>query len=178
MARKRNTRTWVALALATSVAAVAYKIYQEWLPNEDEQRESSNVKKIKSKYANKSVTLTLLHSVLNSDSSLEEILLNSNNVTFILPPYLSVDDLQCNISGKRSMVVPEILQDNYKLLKCSNMQGYFQLLKNLRPDILIVCTDDLGITEQIPKDLGRFVGKVVTIDQEKDKARTVLSEYF
>lgn len=76
------------------------------------------------------------------------------------------------------MVVPEILQDNYKLLKCSNMQGYFQLLKNLRPDILIVCTDDLGITEQIPKDLGRFVGKVVTIDQEKDKARTVLSEYF
>ena len=53
---------------------------------------------------------------------------------FIIPPNLTEDDL--NLS---------YIPPNFKLLKCSNLQGYLQILKNLKPDLLLMCSDDLGI---------------------------------
>lgn len=180
MARRRNTKTLLAFAIASSIAAVSYKLYLEWKSdNESTEIEGKDGKRIKSKYIGKSVTLTLLHSVLNSHPELEELLLNYSNVTFILPPYLSLDDLKYKVHpGKDLQQIPDTVLKNYRLLRCSNIDGYFQLIKNLKPDILLVCEEDLGITEKIPKDLGLFVGKIISIDQEKEKARTVLSEFF
>lgn len=179
MTRRRNTKTLLAVAIATSIAAVSYKLYLEWASNNDTTDiEGKPSKAIKSKYSGKSITLTLLHSVLNSHLELEDLLLQ-DNITFILPPYLSFDDLQCKIyPGKDLAQIPDALLRNYRLLKCSNFEGYFQLLKNLKPDILLVCEEDLGITGKIPKELSRFVGKIVSLDQEREKARTVLSEFF
>lgn len=180
MARRRNTKALLAVAIATSIAAVSYKLYLEWTSdNGSTEFEGENKKKIRSKYIDKSITLTLLHSVLNSHPELEELLLNYSNVTFILPPYLSLEDLRCKIHPDEDInLIPDVLLKNYRLLKCSNIDGYFQLLKNLKPDILLVCEEDLGITEKIPNDLSRFVGKIISIDQEKEKARIVLSEFF
>lgn len=183
MARnRRNPKLWAAAFIASSIAVVSYKIYSNWTTEEEEEPATTERKLTRKKsYTNKSIALTLLHSVLNSDLPLNEILLNSDNVTFILPPYLSVDDLACNIKGSEDpslYSLPQTLIKNYKLLKCSNIQGYFHLLKNLKPDMLFVCSEDLGITLKVPPDLGRFVKEVVTIDLNKDDVYLILSKVF
>ena len=77
---------------------------------------------------------------------------------FIIPPNLTEDDL--NLS---------YIPPNFKLLKCSNLQGYLQILKNLKPDLLLMCSDDLGIDfTQIKKDLNMFINDIINVDQNDD----------
>ncbi|KAM9931938.1 hypothetical protein OXX80_008418 [Metschnikowia pulcherrima] len=180
MARRKSPRVLAAVLVATSVAAVSYKLY-EFLKNQNTDGDLIGSEKKGAKkqhYRTKSVALTLSHSVLSSGLPLDEILLSSGNVTFILPPYLSVDDLAGQIASENAVYeLPQTLIKNYKLLQCSNMDGYFHLLKNLRPDTLFVCADDLGIG-RAPPDLRRFVKEIVTIDQGKENVYNVLSEVF
>lgn len=166
MARARkNPRVLIAAFVASTLVVVSYKIYQGLKTPETKKGKA---------YTNKSIALTLLHSVLQSDLPLNEILLNLENVTFILPPYLSVDDLACNIRGSDDIYnLPQTLIKNYKLLKCSNIQGYFHVVKNLKPDMLFVCSEDLGLS---PPDLGRFVKEVVPLALNKDDVYSVLSK--
>lgn len=185
MARgRKNPQLWAAAFVASSLAIISYKLYNAFKTQPQEKESTSEQTMIvkRTTYAKKSIVLTLLHSVLSSDLPLNEILLNSENVTFILPPYLSVDDLACNIRGadEDSSIysLPQTLIKNYKLLKCSNIQGYFHVLKNLKPDMLFVCSEDLGITLKVPPDLGRFVKEVVTIDLNKEDVYSILSKVF
>lgn len=151
MARKKNPSIILAAVAISSIAAASYKFYEYYLEN----------KKITGKqYTNKSIALTLSHSILNSQLPLDDIILNSENVTFILPPNLSLDDLE--VSNIQEMI------KNYKLLNCTNFQGYFNIIKNLKPDMLLVCSEDLGILDLIPKDLGRFVDEIVDVEQSSD----------
>lgn len=175
MARRKQPQALAAAIIAAAAAAVAYKVYDIWLAQHTEPTDSSE-----RKYTNKSIALTLLHSVLNLDLPLNDILVNLENVTFILPPHLLVDDLAGNIksSGDEQYSVPQTLIKNYKLLRCSNIQGYFHLVKNLRPDKLYVCSDDLGIALVVPKDLGRFVKEIVTLSQSKEDVHAVLTQVF
>lgn len=176
MARRKNS-VWLAAVIATTVAAASYEVYR-YLSKKDDG-EMVDRPAPERRYTNKSIALTLLHSVLKSDLPLNEIMLNLENVTFILPPYLSVDDLACCISGDdASYPLPETLIKNFKLLKCANIQGYFHILKNLKPDMLLVCSDDLGITQHVPKDLGRFVKEIVNINQNKEDVYLILSKVF
>ncbi len=48
-------------------------------------------------------------------------------------------------SPPRPLGRPRHLIQNFKLLDCLNLLGYFGLVKNLRPDLLLVCSDDLGL---------------------------------
>ncbi|SGZ48319.1 CIC11C00000005530 [Sungouiella intermedia] len=183
MARgRKNPQIWAAAFVASSLAVISYKIYQAVTRTTNEDSTEDQPGRKRTNYTNKSIALTLLHTILNSDLPLNEILMNSENVTFILPPYLSVDDLACNIHGADGdasvYALPRTLIKNYKLLKCLNIQGYFHVLKNLKPDMLFVCSDDLGITLKVPPDLGRFVKEIITIDQNKDDVHTVLSKVF
>ena len=176
MARKKIPRAWlVAVAVSTAVA-VSYSIYNNYLKPAEKTSEIS-----RKKYTNKSVALTLSHSVLNSQLPLNDILMNSENVTFILPPNLSLDDLACNISDENDGLatkLPRTLIQNYKLLNCKNIQGYFNLLKNLKPDTLLVCSDDLGITSAVPRDINRFVKEIINIDQNKEDIYSKIYPYF
>lgn len=171
MGRKKSPAIWISAVVATSVAAAGYEIYKYLTKDENDQTISAT------KYTNKSIALTLLHSVLSSDLPLDEIIMNSQNVTFILPPHLSVDDLAGNIDTSQSGLSQTLL-NNYKLLRCSNIEGYFHMLKNLKPDTLIVCADDLGIQDKMPKDLPRFVKEVVTLDQNKERVSSILTKVF
>lgn len=159
--RQRNPKLFLGALVASSVIALSYKIYEHY-------SQPSNEKK----YTNKSIALTLSHSILNSKLPLNEILINSDNVTFILPPNLSIDDLTSIIIETNDkpeiFELPKTLLNNYKLLNCNNFQGYFSIIKNLKPDMLLVCGDDLGITTQLPKDLSRFVKEIINIDQNDD----------
>lgn len=183
MSRKRNPKVFAAALIATSLAALTYKVYTA-LTQEDEGLEAED--SVSGKQVckpEKSIAVTLLHSVLSSDLPLNEILLSSENVTFILPPYLSVDDLLDQIKSddngvQQTYQLPQTLINNYKLLKCSNIQGYFHIIKNLKPDLLYVCSDDLGISSQVPQDLNRFVKKIVTLDQNKNSVHSTLSKVF
>lgn len=154
MSKRKSPTLIVGALVASSVVAISYKIYEYY---------NSKPQDIKV-YTNKSIALTLSHSILKSQLPLDEILLNSDNVTFILPPNLSIDDLSSNIIDKKSQYeLPISLVNNYKLLNCNNLQGYFNIIKNLKPDMLVLCNDDLGIKS--PSDLGRFVREIITIDQ-------------
>lgn len=185
MSRKRNPKLFTAVLIATSLAALSYKVYSA-LTQDEENPETEVEATISGKQVAKtkeSIAVTLLHSVLSSDLPLNEILLSSQNVTFILPPYLSVDDLLDQIKSDKEGVtqtylLPQTLIKNYKLLKCSNIQGYFHIIKNLKPDLLYVCSDDLGISSLVPQDLNRFVKKIVTLDQNKNSVHSTLSKVF
>ncbi|OBA23826.1 hypothetical protein METBIDRAFT_35699 [Metschnikowia bicuspidata var. bicuspidata NRRL YB-4993] len=185
MARKKSPRMLAAILVASSVAAISYKLYGVLKGQSDSKspldaKDGGVALSRRRQYRNKSITVTLLHSVLNLGLPLNEMLLSSENVTFILPPYLSVDDLACQIESSENGALYELpltLIRNYKLLKCSNIDGYFHLLKDLRPDVLFVCTDDLGI-DRVPPDLRRFVSEIVAIEQDKENVRSVLSDVF
>lgn len=176
MARKKSPQTWlVAVAVLTAVA-VLYSVYNTYLKPATKPQDINS-----KKYTNKSVALTLSHSVLNSQLPLNDILLNSDNVTFILPPNLSLDDLACNISDDNEELatkLPRTLLKNYKLLNCKNIQGYFNLLKNLKPDTLLVCSDDLGITSAVPRDIHRFVKEIINVDPNKEDIYLKVYPYF
>lgn len=183
---RRSPKGWVAAVIASSLIAISYHLYNKFTEvddmkhREDEVTTSPTTKKHKSgsKYTSKSIALTLSHSVLSSSLPLNDILLNSENVTFILPPNLSLDDLECNISDDSHLFsLPQTLIKNYKLLNCSNIQGYFNLVKNLKPDMLLVCSDDLGI-KNIPSDLGRFVKEIVTVNQDRDDVYSTIGQLF
>lgn len=183
---RRNPKGWVAAVIASSIIAVSYHLYNKFTEVDDMKHLTSDevsppptTKKQKSTgYTSKSIALTLSHSVLSSPLPLNDILMNSENVTFILPPNLSLDDLACNISDEKHLFsLPETLIKNYKLLNCSNIQGYFNLVKNLKPDMLLVCSDDLGI-KNVPSDLGRFVKEIVTVDQDGDDIYSTINQLF
>ena len=184
---QRNPKVWVAALIAASIVTISYKMYSSYIGEEtveDKRNEKEGAEeklRIAKKYTKKSIALTLSHSVLSSQLPLNEILLNSENVTFILPPNLSMDDLVCNIGNADEVEkynLPKTLLNNYKLLHCSNIDGYFNILKNLKPDTLLVCSDDLGIADSLPRDLHRFVKEVINIDQNKDDIYKKLSSIF
>ncbi|CAK7905514.1 peroxisome assembly protein 22 [[Candida] anglica] len=192
---QKNPKAWLVAAIATSVIAVSVSVYNAYTTQDEPVEDSITSqerpvisRKQSRKYTNKSIALTLSHSILSSQLPLNEILLNSENVTFILPPNLSIDDLEYNIargessssssSTTSSVGLPKTMTANYKLLNCSNIQGYFNLLKNLKPDMLLVCSDDLGISKYIPHDIDKFVKEIVTLDQNKDQLYKQLSPLF
>lgn len=163
---QKNPKLWLGTFIAASAVAVSYKLLNKYLEfsKENDQEE----------YSNKSIALTLSNSVLSSQLPLSDILTNSENVTFILPPNLSIEDLEDKISN--TIPLPKTVTQNYKLLDCSNLQGYYAILKNLQPDLLLVCADDLGVT--VPKDMHRFVKKIITIDQNKDDVYSKIAPFF
>lgn len=183
---QRNPKLWIAALVAASIVTISYKVYSSYIGEEsikdkrtEDDREAEEKLRIAKKYTKKSIALTLSHSVLSSQLPLNEILLNSENVTFILPPNLSMDDLVCNIGNADEVEkynLPKTLLNNYKLLRCSNIDGYFNVLKNLKPDTLLVCSDDLGIANSVPRDINRFVKEIINIDQNKDDKK--LSSIF
>lgn len=184
---QRNPKVWIAALVAASIVTISYKMYSSYIGEENiednrtEEEGAEERLRIAKKYTKKSIALTLSHSVLSSQLPLNEILLNSENVTFILPPNLSMDDLVCNIGNSDEVErynLPKTLLNNYKLLHCSNIEGYFNILKNLKPDTLLVCSDDLGIANSVPRDLHRFVKEVINIDQNKDDIYKKLSSIF
>lgn len=83
---------------------------------------------------------------------------------FILPPNLLEDDVTYNLDPLKSGIMP-----NFKLLKCLNIQGYVQVLKNLKPDMLLICSDDLGLSfMNLSKDLNNFIKTIVNMDQNSE----------
>lgn len=197
---QKNPKAWIAAAVATGVVAVSVLVYNSYLASakEDEEhtaeaceknpdlppalvRRATNTAK---RYTNKSIALTLSHSILSSLLPLNDILLNSENVTFILPPNLSIDDLVYNVEKTasspktNSQTLPTTLTENYKLLKCLNLQGYFNIVKNIKPDMLLVCSDDLGISKRIPHDIHNFVKEIINIDQNKEDIYSKVAPIF
>ncbi|CAN3357135.1 peroxisome assembly protein 22 [Diutina catenulata] len=181
---QKNPQLWLAAAAVTTLVALGYKVYENLYATDEVDTDGKPVLRKSwsstriNKYTNKSIALTLSHSILNSQLPLHDILQNAENVTFILPPNLSEDDLEYNIH-KQSVEVPAELMNNYKLLKCQNIQGYFTVLKNLKPDLLLMCQDDLGLsTNNIPKDLSRFIKKIIFVDQSNDDISTKVAPLF
>ena len=165
MSRKasRNPNLYITALVATSAIAISYKIYtsffQQLTNDEDEiQTDTPSSYTISKRYSDKSIAITLSSSFLSSSLPLNKILTNSEKMIFIIPPNLTEDDL--NLS---------YIPPNFKLLKCSNLQGYLQILKNLKPDLLLMCSDDLGIDfTQIKKDLNMFINDIINVDQNDD----------
>lgn len=170
MSRKaqRNPTLYLAALIATSAVAISYKVYDSYIkssqstPTKDTNDSTSLTPATKSftiskKYLNKSIAITLSSSFLSSQLPLNEILTTQENMIFIIPPNLNEDDLNLKIPP------------NFKLLKCSNVQGYLQILKNLKPDCLLLCSDDLGINyTSLSLDLRNFIRTIINVEQDQD----------
>lgn len=179
---QKNPQLWLAAACVSALIAVGYKVYDAYaqqLPTDNDSATTNTIPgKVRPQYTNKLIALTLSHLILNLQLPLLEILQNLENVTFILPPNLDEDDVNYNIH-KQAADLPEEVRNNYKLLKCQNIQGYFTVLKNLKPDMLLMCQDDLGLsTHSIPKDLNRFIKQIVFVDQNNDDISTKVAPLF
>lgn len=178
MSKKKNPQLWIAALVATSVATVSYKLYTSFIKAKEEvandEEDVSDLKSISKKYYNKSIALTLSSLILNLKLPLHDILINSDNVVFILPPNLDTADLNNELN--REFVSKNY---NYKLMRCSNIQGYVHMLKNLKPDLLLICSDDLGISKlSLSKDLNRFIKQIVNIDQTGEDVYAKLAPIF
>jgi len=173
---RKSPQTWIIGIAAIGTATLAYNLYLEYLvgPTDEttKERDSYTVSK---KYANKSIAVTLLTLVLNLALPLSEILVNSENIVFILPPNLSEEDLVSELNG--DVLARE--NANYKLLKCLNIQGYIAILKSLRPDMLYVCADDMGLPIlNFTQDLSRFIKQIINIDQTSEDVYDKVSRIF
>lgn len=167
MSRKasRNPNLYLTALVATSAIAISYKIYTSFFQQQNQQQQLIKDDEdvpisytISKRYLNKSIAITLSSSFLSSNLPLNKILTNSERMIFIIPPNLTEDDL--NLS---------FIPPNFKLLKCSNLQGYLQILKNLKPDLLLMCSDDLGLEfPKIKKDLNMFINDIINVDQNDD----------
>lgn len=172
MTRKaqRNPSLYLAALIATSAMAISYKVYDTYFNSSSQSKssqegsttnanEASTTKSftISKKYLNKSIAITLSSSFLSSQLPLNEILTTQENMIFIIPPNLNEEDL--------NLTIPP----NFKLLKCSNVQGYLQILKNLKPDCLLLCSDDLGINyTNLSLDLRNFIRTIINVEQDQD----------
>lgn len=177
MTRKaqRNPSLYLAALIATSAVAVSYKVYDTYFNSSSQSKssqegtttttssttnnETPTTKSftISKKYLNKSIAITLSSSFLSSQLPLNEILTTQENMIFIIPPNLNEEDL--------NLTIPP----NFKLLKCSNVQGYLQILKNLKPDCLLLCSDDLGINyTNLSLDLRNFIRTIINVEQDQD----------
>ncbi|KAG5421594.1 PEX22 [Candida metapsilosis] len=175
MTRKaqRNPSLYLAALIATSAVAISYKVYDTYFNSSSQSKssqegttntntttnEASTTKSftISKKYLNKSIAITLSSSFLSSQLPLNEILTTQENMIFIIPPNLNEEDL--------NLTIPP----NFKLLKCSNVQGYLQILKNLKPDCLLLCSDDLGINyTNLSSDLRNFIRTIINVEQDQD----------
>ncbi|CAI5757695.1 unnamed protein product [Candida verbasci] len=152
-----NPKLYLTAVIATSVIAISYKIYETYFKEKTIDNKDNNTTttfSISRKYLNKNIAITLSSSFLSSKLPLNDILTSSENVIFIIPPNLNEDDL--------TLTIPP----NFKLLKSSNFQGYLQILKNLKPDLLLLCSDDLGINySNLTNDLNNFINKIVNLEQ-------------
>ncbi|KAI5955858.1 PEX22 [Candida jiufengensis] len=181
MARKaqRNPKLYIAAVIATSALAISYKIYDTFIKStttEENEIEKDTTKpnsltklpsfNLSKKYINKQIAITLSSSFLSSKLPLQDIITTQENMIFIIPPNLNEEDLDLNNQQEESAIE---LNNNFKILKCSNFQGYLQILKNLKPDLLLICSDDLGINfNNLSYDLNNFISKIINVDQDKD----------
>lgn len=184
MSRKiqRNPKLWISTLVATTAIAVGYKVYttlfqqpQQQQADEDHQhsgdeiidREKRTKYLLSKQYSNKSIAITLSSTFLSLNIPLNEILINLENMIFIIPPNLCEYDLNIQIPP------------NFKLLKCSNLQGYLQMLKNLKPDLLFLCSDDLGINYmKLSKDLRMFIKTIINVDQNNEDIHDKIKMIF
>ncbi|WLF78153.1 peroxisome assembly protein 22 [Lodderomyces elongisporus] len=129
---------------------------------------------ISKKFLNKSIAITLSSSFLSSQLPLVDLITSNEKLIYIIPPNLNEEDV--GLSNTAGNIVSQNKQElqlppNFKILKCSNIQGYLQILKNLKPDCLLLCSDDLGISNfngVVSRDLSNFIKNIINIDQNQD----------
>lgn len=173
---RRSPQSWLVGVAAIGAATLAYNLYQEYIEGPgDSTSKEKNSYTVSKRYANKSIAVTLLTLVLNLSLPLSDILVNSENIVYILPPNLSEEDLVTELNGD----VLARKNANYKLLKCLNIQGYIAILKSLRPDMLYVCADDMGLSIlNFSQDLSRFIKQIINIDQTNEDVYDKVSRIF
>lgn len=163
---------WLAAVATTAIITASYSLYNLISDQDDHEKEvvdendsfDAKFTSVSKKYSDKRIAVTLSSLILNSSLPLNDILINSDKVVFILPPDIEPEDLSNEFNA---LLVNKV--HNYKLMRCSNIQGYVHTLKNLKPDLLLVCPDDLGMSRHnVSKELNRFIKQIVSIDQTKE----------
>lgn len=124
-----------------------YALYQSYLNKEQEQEQ------ITAKYTSKPITIILTDSIISSNLPINEILLKTDNIVLVIPPNLSVDDLNEEIDESIS----------FKIIECSTNDGVWSVVKHLNSEVIFVVNDDLNY--EIPKNLQRYVGEIIELEQ-------------
>lgn len=184
---RRNIKVWASLLVVSSAAFISYKLYRRYIQDggteEENAEKGQNNLRLSKKYSKKSIAISLSNSIVNAEIPLGDILVASEDVIFIVPPNLTLDDIISHVGAKDSKAaygLRKLFSNNHKLLNCTNIEGFFNILKHLRPETLLVCYEDLGISrvQGVPKDLGRFVKEIKDVDNNKEHIQSELSNIF
>lgn len=184
---RRNVKTWASLLVISSAAFISYKLYKRYLYDDGSEEENVGERqtnlRLSKRYSKKSIAISLSNSIVNAEIPLGEILAASEDVIFIVPPNMTLDDIISHVGAKDSKAAYDLRKlflNNYKLLNCTNIEGFFNILKHLRPETLLVCYEDLGISrvQGVPKDLGRFVKEIKDVDNNKEHIQSEISNIF
>lgn len=133
------------------LSAGAYSLYKYiYSSNQPSPQQSSTTDE---KYTRKHITIILTDSIISSKLPINEILTKTTDVVLVIPPELTVDDLNEPLD-------PTIA---YKAIECSTFDGVWSVVKHLGSEINFVVRDDLS--DDIPEGIERYVGEIIELDQ-------------
>jgi hypothetical protein len=132
---KRQRRNLGIIGAIVTLGVGAYALYRYV------QKEKIEDEQTGTRYTRRPITIVLSESILSSNIPINEILSKTSEVVVVIPPDLTVDDL--NEQLDRSV--------EYKVIECDTFKGMWSVVKHLNSEIIFVVKDDLA--EDIPEGL-------------------------
>lgn len=146
--RKRLKSLGIIGGAVVLLGAGGFALYQYiWESQNEEDTE------VTAKYTSKPITIILTDSIISSNLPIKEILLKTENLVVVIPPNLSIKDLNEEIDETIS----------YKVIECSTNEGVWSVVKHLNSEVIFVVNDDLE--EELPENLQRYVGDIIELEQ-------------
>lgn len=165
--RKNRGRTISISAVAIcAAAALVYKVYSAVANGKDDTdtAEPNSQGKLSPKFFNKNVAIGISKTSLESLNELVHVLETNPNITFIVAPDIDLASVE---TSNRRLVDGSL--SNYKLLTCSNLKGFNSIVKSVQADLLLICGDDIGLTESaLNAELGPFAQKILDFKLSKE----------
>jgi hypothetical protein len=132
---KRQRRNLGIIGAIVTLGAGAYALYCYL------QKEKIKDEQIGTRYTRRPITIVLSESILSSNIPINEILSKTSEVVVVIPPDLTVDDLNEQLD-------PSV---EYKVIECDTFEGMWSVVKHLNSETIFIVKDDLA--EDIPEGL-------------------------
>lgn len=111
-------------------------------------------------YTKKPITIVLSESILSSNIPIGEILAKTSEVVVVIPPDLSISDLNEKLD-------PSVV---HKVIECDTFAGVWSVVKHLNGEIVFIVKDDLAedIPEGLERELFKLDEKITRTNKEQD----------
>lgn len=166
-----NSQKKKTLALATAcgvcVVGVAYSIYTYFNQSTTAIEELNDTSTKKIKYTSRSISIIITDSIISSNLPVVEILTQTENITFILPEDLSMDDL---LLGESDAI--DFNRLKYKIINVDKNESIAPLLSHLNNDLVIYTNNEVEV------DLKFVRSDIVELEQNSTSINETILSYM